>query len=147
MLNAYKRCHANSTLIHFCGNDNTSLPEWALINIVFMTTSPDSVQLVMSEASVSKAEFQSSYDNVPNLALLLKSWINACFKSLTWPVIQTATGLTGLLWLPVISCRVLQVLQPVGDGFSSITACVSPACTRPRLSRNSSDPGDARACC
>lgn len=32
------------------------------------------------------------YDNVPNLALLLKSWINACFKSLTW----SATGLTGL---------------------------------------------------
>ena len=68
------------------------------------------------------------HDNVPNLALLLKSWINACFKSLTWSAIQTCTGLTGLPWLPVISCRVLQAHYPAGENYSTISACVSPSC-------------------
>lgn len=74
------------------------------------------------------------HDNVPNLALLLKSWIIACFKSLTWSPIQTCVGLTGLPWLPVISCRVLQAHEE-GENLSTISACVFPFCApvcRPR---------------
>ena len=66
------------------------------------------------------------HDNVPNLALLLKSRINACFKSLTWSAIQTCTGLTGLPWLSVISCRVLQAQHAAGEQtFSTISASPS----------------------
>ena len=56
------------------------------------------------------------YDNSPNSALLPKSRINACFKGLTWPPIQTCMGLTGLPWYGVIiPCRGWQGCRSLGE--------------------------------
>lgn len=100
--------------------------------------------LVMSRSCVAEAErcrcrcctvielqlgSRPCHDNVPNLALLLKSWINARFKSLTWSPIQTCGGLSGLPWLPVISCRVLQAADIWWERLSAVfPTCVFSRC-------------------
>lgn len=57
----------------------------------------------MSELVHSPAEAQA----LQNVALQVKSWIKACFPSLTWSAIETFSEVTGLPWLFLISSRVL----------------------------------------